>query len=99
MQVCRVTSKENYTNNVTSFILEGVTNDLFIVVLEDKSDGKIHTLGIVRGLNVIYDCIETQRLKLSHGNLSKCCESNRDFVKLCYIAELKDNRVHAKKLK
>ena len=44
----RVAPKGKYTNHVTGFILEGVTEGLFIVVLEDKSCGKTHTIGINR---------------------------------------------------
>ena len=76
----RVKSKVKYTNNVTSFILEGITEGIFIVVLGDKSGGETYTVGINRGLNVNHDCIETHELKLNHGNLSKCCGPNRDLV-------------------
>ena len=96
IHVVRVTHKGKYTNNVTRFILEGVTEGSFIVVLEDKCGGNTHTIGINIGLNVIFDCIETHKLKLNHRNLSKCCAPKSDFVKFWYTAELKDNRVHAK---
>ena len=99
IKVGRVTPKGNYTNNVTIFILGGVTEGLFIVVLEDKSDGSSYTIGINRELNVIYDCMEAHELKLNHGSLSKCCKLNRNCVKLRYTSEIKDNRVHTKKLK
>ena len=91
MKVFRVKPKGKYTNNATGFILEGVTEDLFVVLLEDNGGGKNHTIGINRWLNIIYDYMETQELKLSHENISKCCGPNREFVKLFYTAELKDN--------
>ena len=69
MQVGRVPSKGKYANNVTGFILECVTEGLFIVLLDDKSGGNTHIIGSNRGLNVIYDCIETYGRKLNHGNL------------------------------
>ena len=56
---------------MTSFILEVVTEGLFIVVLEDKRGENTHIIGINRGLNVVYDCMETHKLKINHGNLSK----------------------------
>ena len=71
MRVCRVKPKRKYSNNVIGFILEGVTEGIFVVVLEDNGDGKTHTIGINRELSVIYNCMETHELKLSHGNLSK----------------------------
>ena len=86
-----VRPKGKYSNNVTGFILEGVIEGLFVVVLEDNGGGKTHTIGINRELNVIYDCMETHELKLNHGNLSKRCGPNREFVKFVYTAELKVN--------
>ena len=91
MKVCRVKSKGKYSNNGTGFILEGITEGLFFVVLEDKGGGKTHTIGINRGLNIIYDCMETHELNLTHGNPSKCCGPNRESVKFFYTAELKNN--------
>ena len=99
MQMGRIKPIGQYTNNVTSFIFEVVTKGLFMVVLEDKIGGKIPTIGISRGLNVIYDCMEKHEMKLNHGNISKCCGPNHNFVIFCYTAELKDNRVHAEKTK
>ena len=50
-----VWSKGKYSNNMIHLILEGVTEGLFIMVLQDTST---HTIGINRGFNVIYDCTE-----------------------------------------
>ena len=61
------------------------------MVLEDNGGGKTHTVGINRELNVIYDCRDTHELKLNHGNISKYCGSNREFLKIFYTVELKDN--------
>ena len=83
MKVCRVKPKGKYSNIVTGFILEGVTEGLFVVVLEDNGGGNTHTIGINRELNVICDCTETHELKLSTLTLT--------------TQELKDNRLHAKK--
>ena len=91
MKVCRVRPKVKYSNNVTGFILEGIIEGLFFAVLEDNGGGKTHTIGINRRLNVIYDCMDTHELKLSHGSLSKCCGPNREFVKFVYTEELKVN--------
>ena len=40
--------------------------------------------------------METHKLKLNYGNLSKYCGTNREFVKFFYTAKLKDNKVHDK---
>ena len=79
MKVYRIKSKGKYSNNVAGFILKGVTEGLFIVFLEDKGGEKTHTMGINRGLRVIYDCMETRELKLNRGNHSKCCGPDREF--------------------
>ena len=97
MQVGRVKPKGKYSNNVTGFTLEGITVGLFIMVLQDTSGGNTHAIGINRRLNVIYDCMETHEIQLNIENLSKYCGPNRDFDKFCHIAELRDNKVHAKK--
>ena len=93
----RVRPKGKYINNPTRFILEGVTEGLFIVVLQDTSGGNTHILGINRGLNVIYNFIETHEIQPNHGNLSKCCGTNREFELFCHAAEIRDDKVHAKK--
>ena len=46
MQVGRVTPKGKYTNNVTGFILGGVTSGLFILILEDKGVKQSIELGL-----------------------------------------------------
>ena len=73
MKVCKIQPKGKYSNNVTGFILEGATECLFVVVLEDNGGGNTYTIRINRNLNVVYDCMETHELKLNHGHLSTCC--------------------------
>ena len=68
MKVFRVKPKGKYNNNVTGFILEGVIEGLFIVVLEENSGKNTYAIGINRRLNNIYDYMETNELKLNHGN-------------------------------
>ena len=84
-------------DNVTGCILSGITEGLFIVVLQDTSGGRSHTVGVNRGLKIIYDCMETHELKLNMQNLNKCCGITYKFNFIGLAAELKDNNVHAKK--
>ena len=62
---------KDYSNNVTGCILSGISESLFIVVLEDTSGGHTHTIGINIGLNLIYDFIEKHDLQLNYENISK----------------------------
>ena len=49
----------NYINNATGYIISHITGSLFIAVLEDNCSGISHTIGINRGLNIIYDYMKT----------------------------------------
>ena len=69
--VSKVKVSKDYSNIMTGCILLGIAEGLFIVVLEDASGGHTHTIGINRGLNFIYDCIEKHDLQLSYENISK----------------------------
>ena len=77
-------------------IIFGITAGLLIVVLEDKCGGRSYTIGVNRGLNIIYEHMEKHELQLYHDNLSKYCGHNVVFERFVITAELKDNRVHAK---
>ena len=87
----------NYINNATGYILSGINEGLFIVVLEKYCGRKALTIVLNRGLNVIYDCIETHEMQLNHKNSCKYCRVNNACVKLCTTAELINIKVHAKK--
>ena len=69
--VCKVKVSKDYSNIVTGCILLGINECLFIVVLEDKSGGHPHTMGINRGLNFVYDYIEKHDPQLNYQNLYK----------------------------
>ena len=65
LDVCKVTLSEHFIKNLTGYILSGVTEGLFIMVLEDTSGGHSHTIRINRGFNVIYDFMKTHELYLN----------------------------------
>ena len=67
---------------MTSFILEGVTEGLFIVVFEDKSGGKTHTIGINRGLNIIYDYMEHTQTEAKPRESFKMMRIQSRFCKI-----------------
>ena len=98
-QVGRVKPRRYYINALTGYVLSGITEGLFIVVLEDYCGGNTHTIGINRGLNISYDCTKTHKIQLNLDNLSKWCGPNRVFNRLCHTAELRDNKIHEKILK
>ena len=68
------------------------------MVRYDTSGGFSHTVGINSGLKIMYEYIESHELKLNTKILNKCCESTKYFKIFVVLAELKDNRVHAKKV-
>ena len=53
-----MTASEDYSNNMTCYILSDITEGLFIVVLKYTNDGQFHMTRINRGLNVIYNYME-----------------------------------------
>ena len=69
--VGRVKPKEDCIDNVTGYTLSGIPEGLIVVVLEDEYGVKSHTIGITRGFNVMYDCMETHEIQLNHEILSK----------------------------
>ena len=70
---------------------------MFVVVLQNTSGARSHTVGINSGLKIICDCMETRELKLNKQNLNNIMDPIIDCV-VVVAAELEDNKVHAKKL-
>ena len=99
LDLCKVTTSQEFKNDPTGYILSGTTNGLFVVVLQGASGGRSHTFRINSGLKVIYDYMETHELKPNKQNISKCCGKNCEFVKCCVAAELRSNKLHEKNLK
>ena len=75
--VCKVTIPEEFNNDPTRYILSPTTEGLFVVVPQDKSGGRSHTIGINSGLEIIYNYMETLKLILNTQNLNKCCGSTK----------------------
>ena len=73
LTVCKATVPIEIKNDPTTYILSPITAGLFIAVLQDISGGRSHTVRSNRGLNFIYDCMETHKLKLNTQKLNKCC--------------------------
>ena len=48
LDVCRVNTSEEYSNNVTCYIISGITKGFFIVVLQDTSGVNSYKIGINR---------------------------------------------------
>ena len=69
------------------------------MVLRGKSGGSFHAVGTNSGLETIYDCIETHKMKLNTQNLNTCCRPTKEFNFVVVAVELKAKRVHAKKPK
>ena len=75
-----------YDNNVTDYILVGVDEGLFIVVLDDTSVGHSHIIGINRGLNNIYDCMKTHKRRLNHVYSFKILWTQSSIRKIHYYS-------------
>ena len=90
---------EDYSNNVIGYIISGIAEGLFIMVVQDRSGGHTHTIGIGIESNAIYDYMETHKLQLSHENYRKYCEPNYVFERFYIAAELRNNKVREKILK
>ena len=69
--IYRLKASKDYSTNMTSSILSGITDGLFIMVLKDTSSGHSYIIGFNRGLNIIYNCVEKQEVHLNHDNISK----------------------------
>ena len=94
LDVCKVNISKEYSNHVTGYMISGITDVFFIVLLQYISGGRSHIIGINRELIVIYDCIEKHELQLNHENLSKCCGPNCVFEIFYIEAEFSENRIH-----
>ena len=67
------------------------------MVIQDKSGRRSHTVGVNSGLEIIYVCMENHELKINTQNFNRYCGPTKGFNFIVVAAELKNNRVHAKK--
>ena len=84
LAVCKVIILEGFNNHPTAYILSPTTKGLFVVILQDKNDGRIHTVKINSGLKIIYNCMKNHELIHNIHNFNKCCGSGNFFQILLY---------------